>query len=215
MSNSQQGHVQAFDVDPESGQPINFHPLTEQEQQELAKILVIKEVKKKGFLTTQGLLPENVLYLDADQGRVIWHTPPQRRSLYFIESLTIPNGGANLPALLWMGTKKHLTLFALLSAEKPTLQTQLYYVPFFNTNKQGGVCMGTVSVAIRQSSSLDEFISAWEESFFNSYFSHLFDKHQPVRGNIIQLWQGLIDSHTPFPLDVLINSRQTLKQLLA
>lgn len=75
--------------------------------------------------------------------------------------------------------------------------------------------MGTVSVAIRQSSSLDEFISAWEESFFNSYFSHLFDKHQPVRGNIIQLWQGLIDSHTPFPLDVLINSRQTLKQLLA
>lgn len=188
MSNSQQGHVQAFDVDPESGQPINFHPLTEQEQKQLAKILVIKAVKKKGFLTMKGLLPENVLYLDADQGRVIWHTPPQRRSLYFIEPLTIPNGMANLPALLWIGTKTHLTLFALLSSEKPTLNTHLYYAPFFNTNKQGGVCMGTVSVAIRQSSSLDEFITAWEERFFYSYFSHLFDKHQPVRGNIIQLW---------------------------
>ena len=73
--------------------------------------------------------------------------------------------------------------------------------------------MGTVSVGIRQSSTLNEFMAAWEESFFNSYFSHLFDEHQPVQGNIIQLWQRLIDQHTDFPLDVLVTSPFTLKQL--
>jgi PRTRC genetic system protein B len=212
-SNSHHGHVQAFDVDPVSGHPINFHPLTEQESRQLAKILTVEKEKKKGFLRLNGLLPENVLYLDVDQGRVMWYTPPQQRNLYFIESLTIPNGMAPLPALVWLASKNYLFLFALLSAEKPTIDTPLYYAPFFNTNKQGGVCMGTVSVGIRQSSTLNEFMAAWEESFFNSYFSHLFDEHQPVQGNIIQLWQRLIDQHTDFPLDELVTSPFTLKQL--
>ena len=205
--------MQAFDVDPLSGHPINFHPLTEQESRQLAKILTVEKEKKKNFLRLNGLLPENVLYLDAERGQVIWYTPPQRRNLYFIQSLTIPNGIANLPALIWLATKNHLVLFALGSTDKPTIDTPLFYAPFFNTNKQGGVCMGTVSVGIRQSNTLNEFIAAWEESFFNSYFSHLYDQHQPVQGNIIQLWQHLIDNDTAFPFDVLIPSPFTLRQL--
>ena len=212
--NSQHGHVQAFDVDPVSGNPINFHPLTEQEAMQLAKILTVEKEKKKNFLRLNGLMPENVLYLDAEQNQVIWYTPPQRRNLYFVQSLTVPNGVASLPALLWVGKKNHLAMFALLSAEKPTLDTPLYYAPFFNSGKQGGVCMGTARVGIRTSNTLNEFMKAWEESFFNSYFSHLFDEHQPVHGNIIQLWQRLIDTDMEFPLDVLVTSPFTLKQLV-
>ena len=123
--NTQHGHVQAFDVDPVSGHRINFHPLTEQESMQLAKILTVEKEKKKTILRLNGLLPENVLYLDADQGQVIWFTPPQQRNLYFTDSLTIPNGMARLPPLIWVAKKNELFLFALLSAEKPTIDTPL------------------------------------------------------------------------------------------
>lgn len=181
---------------------------------QLAKILTVEKEKKKTFLRLNGLLPENVLYLDAEQKQVIWYTPPQRRQLYFVDSLTVPNGEASLPALLWVGKKNNLAMFALQSEEKPTLDTPLYYAPFFNTGKQGGVCMGTARVGMRKSNTLNEFMAAWEESFFNSYFSHLFDEHQPVQGNIIQLWQRLVTNDMAFPNDVLINSPFTLKQLV-
>jgi len=57
-SNSHHGHVQAFDVDPVSGHPINFHPLTEQESKQLAKILSVEKEKKKGFYDSTGCCPK-------------------------------------------------------------------------------------------------------------------------------------------------------------
>lgn len=43
---------------------------------------------------------------------------------------------------------------------------------FFNIYEKGNVCMGTVSIDIKNSASVEEFIQAWEHYFFNSYFSH-------------------------------------------
>jgi hypothetical protein len=54
----------------------------------------------------------------------------------------------------------------------------------------------------------------WQTYFFNSYFSHLFGVHQPVKGNIVQLWQHLTASGEQFPTDVLIPNQYQIKNLL-
>jgi len=207
-------YLEAFDIEKKTGKPINAHPLAENELTMLSKVLLTKEKKQQAYLMPKGLLPANVLSLNTQSGVVLWYTPAQEQSLFFKDSLTIPCGKAQVPALVWKASKCGLQLFALSDDRKPDIKTPLYYAPFFNTAKSGNVCMGTVQVGITESSSLEEFIGAWEKAFFNSYFSHLNDQHQPVKGNIIQLWQSLMDSGKPFPIGLLTTSSLTIQQLL-
>ena len=74
--------------------------------------------------------------------------------------------------------------------------------------------MGTVDVNIQNSASVEEFTEKWEEYFFNSYFSHLMNEHNPIKGNCVTLWKNLIQSQEEFPNDVLIKTNLTLKTLL-
>jgi hypothetical protein len=75
--------------------------------------------------------------------------------------------------------------------------------------------MGTVSVRIKADCLLEEFMQQWEQYFFNSYFSHLIREKSPVKGNIIQLWQSLVNSGKQFSMKYLIKNGLTLKQLLS
>ena len=61
---------------------------------------------------------------------------------------------------------------------------------------------------------LEEFMTGWEQYFWNSYFSHLNDAFCPVSVNIVQLWQQLIDSGKPFDTKVLIKTGKTLSSIL-
>ncbi len=74
--------------------------------------------------------------------------------------------------------------------------------------------MGTVSVDIKKSASVEEFIQAWEYYFFNSYFSHLLGNHNPIKGNCVTLWKDLVNTDKPFPKEVLKPNNKTLKILL-
>ena len=134
--------------------------------------------------------------------------------MFFTESLEIPNGIAEIPALLWYADRNKLIVFALSSDRRPTQKTKLYYAPFFNVYENGNVCMGTVSVNIKSSASVEEFTAAWENYFFNSYFSHLMQNHNPVKGNCVSLWKELIRTEKPFPEEVLKKANRTLKNLL-
>ncbi len=208
-------YVESYDFD-KKGFPINSHPLSLNESKQLAKALDISDFLKRSFLKPTGLLPKNVLYLNPDQdGFAIWHTPAQKRNLYFVESLKIQNGEFSLPPLLWKASKKRLSVFALNSNSAINEQSPLYHAPFFNLYKNGEVCMGTVSINIQSDCSLEEFITQWENNFFNSYFSHLIMKQSPVKGNLIQLWQKLFKTQKEFPLKCLTKNGFTLKDLLS
>lgn len=74
--------------------------------------------------------------------------------------------------------------------------------------------MGSVDVRISQSAALEEFIQAWEGYFFGSYFSHLIDGHNPVKGNLISLYQNLAETGTAFPVEELVPNTKQLKNLL-
>ena len=208
-------YVEHFDMD-KNGNPINAHPLTEREAKALAKSLnlMTKKEKKHEFLKPKGILPTYILHLNPSKnGSVIWYTKAGKRQLYFSENLEISNGTAEVPAMLWLATQRSLKVFALSSNRRPTEKTSLFYAPFFNVYENGNVCMGTVNIDIQNSASVEEFMEKWEDYFFNSYFSHLMNEHNPITGNCVNLWKNLIDTEKPFPKEVLKSANRTLKNL--
>jgi len=210
-------YVEHFDMD-KNGNPINAHPLTEREAETLAKALIVKTQKEKNqdFLKPKGILPTNILQINPniENGSVIWYTKSMIRKFYFTENLEIPNGMAEVPAMLWFANKRSLKIFALSSNRRPTEKTHLFYAPFFNVYVDGNVCMGTVDVNIQNTNSLEEFTTKWEDYFFNSYFSHLMNEHNPINGNCVNLWKSLINNDKPFPKEALKKANRTLKNLL-
>ena len=210
-------YVEYFDMD-KNGNPINAHPLTEREAKELIKALTTNTQKKKSqdFLKPKGILPTHILQINpnAENGSAIWYTKSMKRQLYFTENLEISNGTAEIPAMLWLATQRRLKIFSLPNNRRPTEKTPLFYAPFFNVYENGTVCMGTVDVDIKNSSSLEEFTKKWEDYFFNSYFSHLMNEHNPIKGNCVNLWKSLVDKDEIFPKNVLKKTNKILKNLL-
>lgn len=211
--NQATSYVESYDMDKD-GCPINGHPLSIKEANALAKSLLIAEKKQRNFLNPKGLLSSDVVFLKTgNDGFALWKTPPQRTKLLFAESLDIPSGEAGVPALLWRAGKNSLSIFAILD-EKVNDDTVLYHAPFFNVYADGKVCMGNVPVKIPHDCSLEDFMLLWQEYFFNSYFSHLFSGHMPVKGNMVQLWQKLIKNGRTFPSDKLVTNNIPLKKLI-
>ncbi|WP_348797848.1 PRTRC system protein B [Flavobacterium adhaerens] len=206
-------YVEHFDMD-NNGTPINAHPLTVKEANVLAKALKTDEENSKAFLKPKGILPTNILHINpSEKGTVLWYTKAQQKQLYFVDSLGISNGKAQVPPMLWLASKSNLTVFALANDRRPTEKTPLHYAPFFNIYEKGNVCMGTVSIDIKNSTSVEEFIRAWEHYFFNSYFSHSLCENL-TKKNIVNLWKDLINTDKPFPKEVLKKNNKTLKNLL-
>jgi PRTRC genetic system protein B len=206
-------YVEYFDMDS-NGTPINAHPLTVREASQLAKALKTAKEEKEPSLKAEGILGNRILHFDPQKGKAIWFTKAMQKELYFTESLGIPYGRANVPAMLWIANRNSLSLFALGSNRRPTEKTKLYNAPFFNVYEDGNVCMGTVDVRIRKTASLEEFTIAWESYFFNSYFSHLMQDYNPINGNCVSLWQELIETGKSFPTEVLKKTTKKLKNLL-
>lgn len=211
---SKSTYVEHFDMD-KYGSPINAHPLTEREAKVLAKALNTDKEKSKAFLKSKSILPTNILHINpSENGSVLWYTKARKTKMFFIESLEIPKGMAEVPAMLWYANKQNLMVFALATDRRPTEKTALYHAPFFNVYEGGNVCMGTVDVNIKNSASIEEFTIAWEDYFLNSYFSHLMEDHNPIKGNCVSLWKKLIQTGEAFPKEVLKKNNRTLKNLL-
>ncbi|MDY3400553.1 PRTRC system protein B [Riemerella anatipestifer] len=210
--NKSQTYIEHFDID-QQGRMMNAHPLSVRESENLSKALTTKEERDKTFLKPKGIIPTNVLHINpSKKGSLIWYTKEQKRTLYFVESLEIPSGTAYTPPLLWKATKQSLSIYALKSNRRPTAKTKLYYAPFFNVYQNGNVCMGSVNIDIKKTTSLEDFIQAWETYFFESYFSHL-QNFNPINGNCVSLWKQLINTEEKFPLEELKSNNKTLKDI--
>jgi len=212
-ADSEGTYVECYDMD-RNGNPINAHPLTERETRQLVKALNTTKEKKEPILKPDGILGANILHLDAVCSKVVWFTKERKRDMYFTDGLGIPNGRASVPPMVWIANRNSLSVFALTVIRRPTEKTRLYAAPFFNVYRNGNVCMGIVDVRIKRSASLEEFTTIWEDYFFNSYFSHLMEGYNPIKGNCVSLWERLITTGEDFPKDLLIKNGVTLKALL-
>lgn len=205
-------YIEYYDMD-ENGCPVNPRPLTIKEGKQLSKALNTDEVAEKAFLSPNGILPANILRISmADRGNALWYTKPQSRKLYFSESLGIASAKIDLPALVWWADRHRLNIYAIKGKTKPNGNTRLYHAPFFNIYQNGNVCMGNVSVKISKSASLEEFMQAWENYFFDSYFSHLIGGHNPIAGNLLALYAKLAQGNG-FPVTELLANSLTLKDI--
>ena len=212
--NGDKHYVESFDFD-DNGRMINAHPLTLQESRELGTILMSNEGQKERCFQSSGLIPENVLYTQTGaDGYVIWHTPSQKRNLYFINELGIPDAQYSIPPLLWVASREKLKIYALKSDTRPTLVSPLFKAPFFNIHSDGLVCMGTVDIEISAFFDLEDIMLAWHTYFFNSKFSHLLSERSPVKSNIIQLFKALASSRKKFPLTELVKTDEKIKNLI-
>jgi PRTRC genetic system protein B len=207
-------YVEHFDIDV-SGLPINARPLTEREAAALAGALNTKKGKEKRILETGRHFSFKCIVYQQWQRRisiVLYQSPKVK--MFFTEHLEIPTGIAEGAPMLWYASKSSLTVFALASGKRPTEKTKLYHAPFFNVYENGNVCMGTVDVRIKNSASLEELTSAWENYFFNSNFSHLMNKHNPIKGSMANFWKEQVKTGKPFPKKVLVMAAKTIKNLL-
>jgi len=196
-------YVESYDIG-KRGQPINAHPLSIAEMVSLSKLFQSAEELKTNYLKPKGLLPANVLYLDAQaEGYVVWYTPPMAASLFFVDGLQIPNGDAHIPAMVWKASKNSLNVYALKGKSKPNANTPLYHAPYFNIYESGNVCMGTVQIAIDRFTRLEDFMTKWETYFFNSYFSHTIGSHSGAQVDLVLLWQQQVATGKPFPTELL------------
>lgn len=213
VAEEQDTYVEAYDMD-DNGCLMNAHPLSESECAALALSLASSKQLRTDYLQCRGLIPEKVLYTATGiNGFALWYTPPQSVPLHFKEQLGIPCALASVPALVWKAGKDEVGVFAIKGGKKPDENTPLYHAPFFNVYSSGKVCMGTVDVDFEGDYFLETFMAEWENNFFNSYFSHAMTGHVPVKGNIVQLWQGLAGSGKKFPENRLIQTKRTLKNL--
>ncbi|WP_262511629.1 prokaryotic E2 ligase family D protein [Chryseobacterium carnipullorum] len=106
--------------------------MTVREAQRLSKTLNIQNKKDKDFLRPSGIISENILFTDAsDNGKVIWFTKSQERPLLFTEQLSIPNGLANVPPLVWCANKQGMKIFALENNQRPNAETPFFPRSFF------------------------------------------------------------------------------------
>ncbi|MGZ3812294.1 MAG: hypothetical protein ACXVJN_11150 [Mucilaginibacter sp.] len=207
-------YVESYDIG-HNGKPINAHPLTLKEMTALSKILQTAQEKQDSYLKSRGLLPGNILYVNQQTGGyAVWYTPPQEVNLFFVDGLNIPSGKYFVPGMVWHANAEHLHVFALKGKVKPTLATKLCHAPFLNLYPSGQACMGTVNIEINQSTCLEDFMSKWQEYFFNSYFSHSISGNSNTRTNTTELWRSLAGSKEAFPQMQLLPTGFTLKHLL-
>lgn len=210
----EQVFVEAYDMN-KHGRPVNAHPLSMLEVSKLAESLNTGLELRNNYLKSSGILPDKVLYINPSQnGFAVWYTPEQEVDLLFAEALNIPSGKAFVPPLIWKASKEELEVYAFKSKSKPVAKTSLFRAPFFNLHANHKVCMGTVNTGMENIQSLEDFVSRWEQCYWNSYFSHMIAGISPVKSNIVQLWQKLVDSHEKFPLDILCEANKTIKDLL-
>jgi PRTRC genetic system protein B len=178
-----------------------------------------------GFLETlaKGLgagvgaevLPEYVLARTPEL--IAWWSRARSRLMFFgdgnVEAKKLNGQVYPHPALVFMIHGRELFVRALSEDCRPKANTRLKNAPYWNTDAQGRVCLGSMRVPEQASASS---LSGWEEAYFASEFTH---PSGAVRltthpGGFLGLWSRLAGRKRNFPVKFLADSKQTLQEFV-
>jgi PRTRC genetic system protein B len=159
-------------------------------------------------------LPEQVVARTPEQ--LAWWTPAAIRPMFFRAGSELGNVSGQRfphPALLFAVRNGALYVRALRSNRRPTAATQLFAAPYWNIGNDGAVCAGTMRAP---KSSTVMTMSAWEQAFFQSEFTHpggagLLTKR---KDGTAALWIRLAE-RKQFPLAALIETEPLAAYLRA
>lgn len=161
-----------------------------------------------------GMMPSNLLYCDTRKGseRYVWYNPPQRRMMYFVESLKIENAEYNVPGVIYESKEGGGMNVYAFKGEVPTPETKLYAAPFFNVTS-ASVCMGNPKIESPRQPTFGIFLEYLEKRFWLTEFSHLGGGRNPTKSNLVLVTKAARDK--PFNLNELIPlNNLKLKDLL-
>lgn len=163
--------------------------------------------------TPHGAIPENMHYADVRKGseRYVWYNLPQRRMMYFKESLQIESAEYDMPGVVYLVANGKLSIYAYKGATPPTSDTELFRAPFFNVSG-ADVCLGSAKAELPAEMTFRQLTECWERCFWLSEFSHLGGRGNPTRSNLVLVTKAAHDA--PFDADELIPMNLKLKKLL-
>lgn len=167
--------------------------------------------KGLGASMAAEVLPGNVLARTPEL--IAWWSPAKTRLMFFCEgdSKTRDLNGKMYPhpALMFMIRGRELFVRALRENRRPNSNTRLKNAPYWNTDREGRVCLGSMRVPEEVSAGS---IADWEAAYFASEFTHpsgavRLTTH--ARG-FLGLWSALT-RRKHFPVRFLADSKQTLQ----
>jgi PRTRC genetic system protein B len=171
--------------------------------------------KGLGASMAAEVLPECVLARTPEL--IAWWSPAQRRLMFFgdgdPQTRHLNGKMCPHPALLFMILGRELFVRALKENRRPKSDTCLMNAPYWNTDAQGRVCLGSMRVPDEVSASS---VRGWEEAYFASEFTH---PSGAVRltthpGSFVGLWSSLEGRQRQFPVKYLAESKQTLQEFI-
>ena len=189
------------------GQLLEGKPLCQETIQGIVDIF-FDETQNRTLIS--GIIPENLIQFDVLPGGyydMTWFRPAEKRHLYFFKELHIPSGEAMVPAMLYRVKRKYLYVYALLTDERPTINTSLYNAPFHNVDSEGSVCLGSAKVKKPSARTYQAEMDYWETMFWKSEFTHLAHAVNPTRTNLNLIWKGLIGTDKAFDNSELLPYR--------
>lgn len=162
------------------------------------------------------ILPENVIARTADV--IVWWSPAQIRTMFFTDrggdkALRELNGKRYPhPPLVFRASGNHLWIRVLRRNERPNPDTKMHMAPYWNCYDNGSVCTGTMRIPQQKSVAA---IVEWEQSFFNSAFSHAagVTRHTKYPQGLLAMWKGL-RGKIRFPAQYLFPLNETLEQFV-
>ena len=163
------------------------------------------------------ILPERVLVRTAEV--LVWWMPSGVRTMFFSDRggdpiLKSMNGKVYPhPALVFKACGSHLWVRALIKNERPRPEIKLCMAPYWNCYDNGVCCVGSMKIPRERSVAA---IELWEQSFFQSEFTHASGvrKHARFRGGFLAMWQSLIGKEE-FPGQYLVKLPQTLGEFVS
>ncbi|MDN0082348.1 PRTRC system protein B [Crenobacter sp. SG2305] len=148
-------------------------------------------------------LPGNVL--STSPVHIAWWRKPGFRTVFFRVGGEEYSFSAPHPGLIMVASGRDLRIGAVQGVERPNPETPVFEAPYFNVWKGGRMCVGNVSLP---GATIAARIAAWEDAFFNSWFTHPNGtgsvKHP---GDMSGLWQMLREQQgqvTDFPEQALV-----------
>lgn len=190
-------------------------PMTEADKSELYEGL-----NDKACVAGVKWIPTSVLA--QGPGRMIWWTPPMKRSMFFKKS-SMNKGtfdGRNVcpvPGMVWAAVSgQGLYVYAVKGADRPTEKTALFQAPLFNVWSSGKVCSGNASQPKGDQAFEPE---AWEKFFFGSEFSHpnFTQRNRLIKGQqATSFWSKMVkEPSESFPDKALVPVDLRVEDLLS
>src|SRR5271166_4198539 len=180
---------------------------------QLLSTAALRELTKQlGTSCPVEFLPENVVARTPEL--IAWWTPAAVRPIFFRDGSDLAGISGKLfphPALLFVVRNGVLFVRALPKNNRPNPETRLAAAPYWNIDNNGAVCVGTMRIP---KSVTVASISAWQQAFFQSEFTHPggAGRLTKTKGGTAALWNSLPGKKI-FPRSALIETEPLTEYL--